>query len=565
MGINQGLCGSGSKLYAAWKGEMGDERLFYSVFDGNTWSAQKTIPGNSGIGPGLAATSGGTIVAAWKGEHTDDRLFFASYSPSSQSWSNAQQIAGASSSIGPSLTAIGNTVYAGWIGANNDQTLYFAALNQSTSQWTLLPGIAGASSIIGPSLAAIGSTLYAAWMTTAVGISYAAFDTSTQKWSAATSIGNVGTSIGPSLAAVGNTLYAAWKGEFADQGIYYASFNPSTNAWSGQTQIGGAGSSVGPALATLGSTLYALWVGENTDHSLYYASFNPSTSTWSSQSNFPGNSGQDYVPPPVIGPCAGLGGNTNYALQNNCNALKNPGVSISITEDIVIESGGGFGFQLNAFSPQGQVCDWQQYILLVYTNPTRVVWQVDNWGLNLSKNIINSSGPLATFSSGTIAAGLKFSIVLNTDNNNNVVSVDFSVGQNNNPPKTTTVTLTTLDLISQETGNPTTTQAGPSDLAPIVAFELNLVALDGSQVTLASGAGTITYTAAEAVAPLNYLPNCIEWDGTTAESSNSYYNPMTPGAGTSLTQTFGVNAGATPQLHQVGPRLRSTPKAPAAG
>jgi hypothetical protein len=94
MGINQGLCGLDSHLYAAWKGEVGDDRLFYSIFDGSNWAAQKTLPGNSGVGPGLAATSAGAIVAAWKAEQTDNRLFFASYSTSSQSWSNQQQIPG---------------------------------------------------------------------------------------------------------------------------------------------------------------------------------------------------------------------------------------------------------------------------------------------------------------------------------------------------------------------------------------------------------------------------------------------------------------------------------------
>jgi hypothetical protein len=566
MGIHQGLCGFGSKLYAAWKGEIGDERLFYSVFDGHTWSAQKTIPGNSGVGPGLAATSAGTIFAAWKGEHTDNRLFYSSYSPSSQSWSNAQQISVASSCMGPSLGVIGNTVYAGWIGVDDDQTLYFASLNQSTGQWTNLPGVSGtgSTSVIGPSLAAIGHTLYAAWMTAGTGLSYAAFDTSTQKWSTAAAIPNVGSSIGPSLAAVGSTLYAAWKGQGDDQGIYYAAYNTSTKTWSGQTQISNIGSSIGPALAAIGTTLYALWIGENTDKSLYYASFNTQTSSWSAQATVPGNTGQDYVPPPVIGPAGGLGSNANYALQNNCNALQNPGIAVVVTQDIVVKNGGGFSFQLNAYSPQGEVCDWQQYILTVFTNPAKINWQVDNWGLNLSDNIINSSGTLASLASGTIPAGFKFWINLNTDGNNNVVSVDFSINQNNTLT-TETIQLTSLYLISQQTGNPTTTKVGASDLAPIVAFELNLVGPDGSTATLSSGAGTITYTATNAMAPLNYLPSCIEWNGTTAETANSYYSPMTPTAATSLTQTFGVRTGATPQIHMAGPRLRFTPKAPEAG
>jgi hypothetical protein len=403
-------------------------------------------------------------------------------------------------------------------------------------------------------------------MNAGTGISYAAFDTSTQKWSAIGAIPNVGSSIGPSLAAVGPTLYAAWKGQGGDQGIYYSSYSPSKNTWSQQIRISNVGSSVGPALAAVGTTLYAMWVGENTDQALYNASYNPATSTWSAQATIPGNSGQDYVPPPVIGPGVGLGSNANYALYSNCNALQNPGISVLVTEDIVIKDGGGFSFQLNAYSPQNQTCDWQQYILTVITNPAQVNWQVDNWPLSASKNIINKIETLASLPSTTIPAGFQFWIDLITDssNNNAVVSVDFSINQNGTL-STQTIRLTSLFLISQQTGKPTTTNVGPSDLAPIVAFELNLVGPDESTVTFASGAGTITYTAGNALAPLNYLPSCVEWGGTTAETSNSYYSSMAPAAGISLKQTFGVSAGAVPLVHKADPRLRFTPKAPASG
>ena len=37
MSILQGLCSYGGRLYATWKGETGDDRLFCSAFDGNTW------------------------------------------------------------------------------------------------------------------------------------------------------------------------------------------------------------------------------------------------------------------------------------------------------------------------------------------------------------------------------------------------------------------------------------------------------------------------------------------------------------------------------------------------
>jgi len=34
MSVLQGLCSFNEKLYAAWKGEVGDDRLFFSCFNG---------------------------------------------------------------------------------------------------------------------------------------------------------------------------------------------------------------------------------------------------------------------------------------------------------------------------------------------------------------------------------------------------------------------------------------------------------------------------------------------------------------------------------------------------
>jgi hypothetical protein len=73
MSIYQGLCGSGSGVCAAWKGEVGDDRLFFGTFDGTKWDLPgNTIPGNSSVGPALAAMANGLIYAAWKGEPDAD-------------------------------------------------------------------------------------------------------------------------------------------------------------------------------------------------------------------------------------------------------------------------------------------------------------------------------------------------------------------------------------------------------------------------------------------------------------------------------------------------------------
>jgi len=129
MSITQGLASPGHKLYAAWKGETGDDRLFYSAFDGATWTASQTLPGNSGVGPSLAALNGQTH-AAWKGEggDSDQRLFHAVFD--GLSWGPQAQIQNFGSSVGPSLGALGDSVYAAWKGVEGDDHVYWARLHK---------------------------------------------------------------------------------------------------------------------------------------------------------------------------------------------------------------------------------------------------------------------------------------------------------------------------------------------------------------------------------------------------------------------------------------------------
>jgi len=48
----------GNALYAAWKGELGDQSIWYSTFNGTTWAAQKQIPG-VGTSPDLVKSATG--------------------------------------------------------------------------------------------------------------------------------------------------------------------------------------------------------------------------------------------------------------------------------------------------------------------------------------------------------------------------------------------------------------------------------------------------------------------------------------------------------------------------
>jgi hypothetical protein len=225
------------------------------------------------------------MYAAWKGEHSDERLFFAKFTGSS--WGPQAQIPVAASSVGPALAGFNGKLYAAWKGSGTDQSLWYASFNGST--WSAQTQIPGVASSIGPSLCNFGSKLYAAWKGSSNDQSlwYASFDGT--KWSAQTQIPGVASSVGPSLASFKNTLCADWKGESGDQNLYHAFFDGTK--WSTQTQIPGAASSTGPAVSEFNGKIYAMWKGSGNDQSLSYASFDGSK--WSAPASVPGNTGQD--------------------------------------------------------------------------------------------------------------------------------------------------------------------------------------------------------------------------------------------------------------------------------
>ena len=90
----QGLVSNNGRLYAAWKGVPGDERIYYSVWNGNApWSPDTSMGGVTSTGPSLTAFNG-AVFAAWKGEWTDTRLFFSSLG-ANPIWSPLELIPGA--------------------------------------------------------------------------------------------------------------------------------------------------------------------------------------------------------------------------------------------------------------------------------------------------------------------------------------------------------------------------------------------------------------------------------------------------------------------------------------
>ena len=243
--------------------------------------------------------------------------------------------------------------------------------------------------------------------------------------------------------------------------------------------------------------------------------------------------------PLAAAPSAGLGSNSNYFLYSpgaqagTVNNLTRLSVTINVDADIT--GSDGFGFQVNAYSAKGDVDGAQQY--LIYLSPhgsAQLTCMVDNWQ-STSKQLINQQVKLASLSSHTLPQRYALTITLANDTKGRVTAATYTASDANGK-SIGSHTITLLDV-----GGVTTT-----DLAPIVAFQLNFVDyLNGGATTLSSGNGTITYTADQAMTAASSVPPEVDWNFSTEETANSVYGllPATPAR--SFTQWFDIGpAGA---------------------
>ncbi len=237
---------------------------------------------------------------------------------------------------------------------------------------------------------------------------------------------------------------------------------------------------------------------------------------------------------PVTAPGSGLGSNSNYILFNGCNPITGLTVTINVTQDIVAKSSSGstkgFGFQLNAYSPKKELSAWQQYVMALFGS--EVIGAVDNWPVT-GKNIINSFFNLQSMPGAKIPAGYQLKMTLQNDAKGNITGAVYSIIDNNgNSLANVTKTLTSLSGVTA------------ADLAPIVAFELNLVGpVNSESSVLSSGAGSIIYEALEPLTVLNAEPGqCTESGYITAETANSVYGALTSGPSVMFSQSFNIGA-----------------------
>jgi hypothetical protein len=286
------LAGDETKLYMAWRGVHGDDRIYWSVLQGDQFSPQRPINGIGSLhGPALASYNrtrpDGTPVTglfmAWDGVDGDDALYFAQNDePEFNEWPDQASIPGAGTSARPALAMFNGQMYAAWKGVPGDSTIYWS--RQEGSSWMPPQGIAGRGTSDGPALTAFGDRLYMFWK----GIegdtdAYFAWlgSASDAIWQVQTKIFytaaaaegevavNIGTSGQPSATVLGDEIVLAWKGVPGDTHLFFSRFR--NGEWSGQTPLSSVGTASGPGVAAVNGRLYLAWRGIPGDTGLYYS------------------------------------------------------------------------------------------------------------------------------------------------------------------------------------------------------------------------------------------------------------------------------------------------------
>lgn len=264
------------------------------------------------------------------------------------------------------------------------------------------------------------------------------------------------------------------------------------------------------------------------------------------------------VPPPS----GGLRGNSNYFFHSDGNPITELSVVIDVTKDIVAPL--GFSVQLNGYSPPNAACVWQQYCLGFYTGARpQIGWVMEGWpsgayfqhlhetlGLGKGSDLYNVRRQLVSMRGATIPAGYKLKIALAHDPkhpNGTIVGASFSVTDNHGKSASSG-----RQLIQSFRFDRTKTAIAPEALAPILAFELDIVGVANNQYSfLESGAGTITYAATSSLTVKNKHPAGTAAEHiVTGEQANTVYGELDARPSRRFTQT--LVAAQTPMFRPGG-------------
>jgi hypothetical protein len=219
-------------LMLAWKGEGGDQRLFWSrSFDLETFEPHNRFDDRTSAARPALAWFDGQVVMAWRGQDGDERIWWSRFDGTS--WSPQAAIPGRTTSHSPALGVAGDRLCMLWKASGDDQRIHHAFLDR------------GPNAIWGP------------------GVQVTYIDNYTEGAVAH----SVNTSHHPVAAARGDALMLAYKGQAGDDALWIMQWQD--GEWSGPTQIPQVLSSTGPGIMVLAGAIGLAWRAQAPDETLH--------------------------------------------------------------------------------------------------------------------------------------------------------------------------------------------------------------------------------------------------------------------------------------------------------
>ncbi len=269
----------GGKLYAAWVGTTGNA-IFYSAYDGKSWTSQATIQGSWGQAltnqpPALAVFSG-VLYAAWRGDGSTGSIFYST-TTNGTTWSPQATVSGtwgtATTSAAPALGVNRNVLMLAYKG-RSDTNVHFTSPDAGT--WQAPSAVPGATTQVAPAIVGTPQAKYSiftvAWTTSSQQIDTDAL--TAIGWASIQTIPSALTEEPPRVALLNSkTVVFAYKGTGASTKIFYDmsfGYNGAGDGFAHQLIQPQAGTNLAPAIATTGDTLAAAWLG-TTSSALFYS------------------------------------------------------------------------------------------------------------------------------------------------------------------------------------------------------------------------------------------------------------------------------------------------------
>ncbi|MEV0621847.1 hypothetical protein AB0I81_51605 [Nonomuraea sp. NPDC050404] len=143
------------RLYCVHRGTGNDQHLWWTRFDGTSWSADTRMNAGSSRGPALA-TFNGHLYCVYKSRDNDTNMWWMRFNGTT--WSAETVFPGHRTSANPALAVFQNHLWCVHRGGGNDQNLYWTRFTGTS--WAGNPQMPGHMSSQGPALAVFNNHLY---------------------------------------------------------------------------------------------------------------------------------------------------------------------------------------------------------------------------------------------------------------------------------------------------------------------------------------------------------------------------------------------------------------------